>query len=149
MNTISKYMQNKIKCTNCGKEIKGVGVMSPTLNAKRRCMCMSCAKQVYTYPEIDKIRSRSQLDNMAKERANKKVKELKDELDSARELWGETIHQKNIQLNNIFLNAKKRNNKELVKVHKRLERLWRCKQTWQLVSIVFLIGYLIMCWIAV
>jgi hypothetical protein len=156
-------------CTSCGKEIKRIGVMSPTLNAKRRCMCMACSKKIYTYPElgtspeiegifkdeierltqiIDVMRARIQLKDMDKERTNKKVKELREELKSARELWGETIHQKNIQINNIFLNAKKRNNKELIKVHKRLERLWRCKQTWQLVSIVFLIGYLIMCWIA-
>ena len=54
-------------------------------------------------------------------RANKRAKKYREELKSARELWGETIHQKNIQINNIFLNAKKRNNKELVKVHKRLE----------------------------
>ena len=48
-------MNNKIiLCTNCGKEIKRIGVMSPTLNKKRRCMCIDCAKKIYTYPEIER-----------------------------------------------------------------------------------------------
>jgi DNA-directed RNA polymerase subunit RPC12/RpoP len=49
-------MQHKIiLCTNCGKEIKRIGVMSPTLNAKRRCMCMACSKKIYTYPDLNEL----------------------------------------------------------------------------------------------
>ena len=49
-------MQHKIiLCTNCGKEIKRIGVMSPTLKKKERNMCMNCAKKIYTYPDLDKL----------------------------------------------------------------------------------------------
>jgi hypothetical protein len=32
-------------CTNCGKPITGTGVMSPTLDEKRRNQCRECAKE--------------------------------------------------------------------------------------------------------
>ena len=32
-------------CSNCGKEIKGCAVMSPTIDEKKRHMCPECAKK--------------------------------------------------------------------------------------------------------
>ena len=37
---------NSIKCTNCGKPIKRIGVMMPTANPKHRNMCTSCGDKV-------------------------------------------------------------------------------------------------------
>ena len=49
-------------CTNCGKEIKGMGVMSPTLNKKHRNVCLDCGKKVFTYPELVLYKSGSDID---------------------------------------------------------------------------------------
>jgi hypothetical protein len=38
---------NKIICGICKKEIKGLAVLSPTLNESERCMCPSCFKKKY------------------------------------------------------------------------------------------------------
>jgi len=32
-------------CNNCGKEIKRIGVLSPTLNKKRQQQCLDCANE--------------------------------------------------------------------------------------------------------
>jgi len=31
-----------MKCTSCGKEIKGISIMCPTLNEKERHRCKEC-----------------------------------------------------------------------------------------------------------
>ena len=33
--------------------------MSPTLDVKRRCICMACAKKFYTYPEINGMKNKT------------------------------------------------------------------------------------------
>ncbi len=48
----------KNKCTNCNKEIVGMGVMSPTLKKKRTNMCLDCAKKFYTYPELEDLKNK-------------------------------------------------------------------------------------------
>ena len=34
-------------CAFCKKEVKGLAVLSPTLNESERCMCPSCFKKKY------------------------------------------------------------------------------------------------------
>ena len=34
------------KCTNCGKEITGYSVMQPSLDEKKRCMCIECYEKL-------------------------------------------------------------------------------------------------------
>ncbi len=51
------------KCTNCNKDIGKIGVMSPTLNKKRRNLCITCAKKFYTYPELDEMTKRKKIEN--------------------------------------------------------------------------------------
>lgn len=39
-------MKKKIRCSNCGKFIGKIGVLSPNSNAKKRNMCLECVKKV-------------------------------------------------------------------------------------------------------
>lgn len=44
-------------CTNCNKEIKGMGLVQLTAKKKHRNLCMKCVKKIYPYPKIDEIRA--------------------------------------------------------------------------------------------
>ena len=41
---MTKNQANPTTCSNCGKSIRGTGVLSPTLAYKRRNQCLKCAK---------------------------------------------------------------------------------------------------------
>ena len=50
---MKKPSRKTYRCSNCGKEIIKVGIMSPTLNEKQRNMCISCVKKLWTLDLVD------------------------------------------------------------------------------------------------
>ena len=132
-------------CTNCGKEIKGMGVMSPTLNKKHRNVCLDCGKKVFTYPELEENLSYKLANEI--DTKNKIIRSLTDQIinlefkgyDYEEVLFDEA--EKNMNLKNRY---------DMLKLDSETEisNHYRYKQTWKLVSIIFLIGFLIMGWIA-
>ena len=49
-------VKTKEKCTNCGKENKGVWFASPTTDEKRRNQCLSCANPNMSKKEYEHIK---------------------------------------------------------------------------------------------